>query len=380
MADLGVIKIRKPFDAYALELGIIGRVGENGMRRIDFDCAEALSEWPDAEIICICLRPGGSSPYSIPLIADKGHRILTLTAAELASPGTLTLELHVVVGDRVLKSARHTGKVLESLWGEGDAPGMPVRDALDRLEAEINTARSLADSIREKMDSGEYKGEKGDKGDKGDTGSDAEVTAENIQGALGYVPAKTPDWSQNDETANDYIKNRPGAYTHTIKGKHIAWDGEIGDRVHITVDDSTTIVKMSDDVFTKADLIGAAITMNVLGNERFAVLSESELMEGEGYVSAEALLWSLPAAKEIALGKEVFSFPEPGTYFMSIGSAYFSSLEFPDKTEDVKIPRKYIEDPSEEEILQELIDADILPALTSEGAILTDEQGNILLW
>lgn len=37
------------------------------------------------------------------------------------------------------------------------------------------------------------KGEKGDKGDKGDKGSDANVTEENIESALGYKPASPTD-------------------------------------------------------------------------------------------------------------------------------------------------------------------------------------------
>lgn len=41
-----------------------------------------------------------------------------------------------------------------------------------------------------------------------------EVTAEEIESALGYAPAATPDWEQNDPTASDYIKNRP-FYTET---------------------------------------------------------------------------------------------------------------------------------------------------------------------
>ena len=30
-----------------------------------------------------------------------------------------------------------------------------------------------------------------------------------------------PDWNQNDETAADYVKNRPGGYTKTTPGYEI---------------------------------------------------------------------------------------------------------------------------------------------------------------
>lgn len=36
--------------------------------------------------------------------------------------------------------------------------------------------------------------------------------------------------------------------------------------------------------------------------------------------------------------------------------------------------------PTDEETLQELLDADVLPAVTVNGEILTDENGNILMW
>lgn len=36
--------------------------------------------------------------------------------------------------------------------------------------------------------------------------------------------------------------------------------------------------------------------------------------------------------------------------------------------------------PTDEETLQELLDANVLPAVTVNGEILTDENGNILMW
>lgn len=179
-----MIKVKRPFGYYDTALGIIGRTGENDTRTIDFDCTAALTEYPNANIICVCLRPGDDEPYTISLSTDGKHRVLTLASADLEKEGRLTLELRVVDGDKVLKSARFTGTVASSLQGEGDAPGTPVRDTLDRLDAEIKAAQAVVDDIRAKLDAGEFKG------DKGDPGSDASVTAENIQSALGYAPVK----------------------------------------------------------------------------------------------------------------------------------------------------------------------------------------------
>ena len=182
-----MIKVKRPFGYYDTALGIIGRTGENDTRTIDFDCAAALKEYPNANIICVCLRPGDDEPYTIPLSTDGDHRVLTLSSADMEKEGRLTLELRMVDGDKVLKSARFTGTVASSLQGEGDAPGTPVRDTLDRLDAEIKAAQAVVNDIRARLDAGDFNGPQGP---KGDPGSDASVTAENIQSALGYAPVK----------------------------------------------------------------------------------------------------------------------------------------------------------------------------------------------
>ena len=202
-----MIKVKRPFGYYDTALGVVGRTGENDTRTIDFDCTEALTEYPDANIICVCLRPGDDEPYTIPLSTDGEHRVLTLASADLEKEGRLTLELRVVDGDKVLKSARFTGTVASSLQGEGDAPGTPVRDTLDRLDAEIKAAQAVVDDIRAKLDAGEFDGPQGPQGPKGDPGSDASVTAENIKTALGYKPANGADFELIEEiTLTEEIK------------------------------------------------------------------------------------------------------------------------------------------------------------------------------
>ena len=197
-----MIKVKRPFGYYDTALGVVGRTGENDTRTIDFDCTAALTEYPDANIICVCLRPGDDEPYTIPLSTDGEHRVLTLASADLEKEGRLTLELRVVDGDKVLKSARFTGTIASSLQGEGDAPGAPVRDTLDRLDAEIKAAQAVVDDIRAKLDAGDFNGP------KGDPGSDASVTAENIQSALGYAPVKDVQIAGNS-VLEDGVANVP---------------------------------------------------------------------------------------------------------------------------------------------------------------------------
>ena len=63
------------------------------------------------------------------------------------------------------------------------------------------------------------------------------------------------DWNQNDPTASDYIKNRPGGYTVNYPALNIEWDGVIGDRVSVDVE-GNKFVKVSDDIPKIEQLVG----------------------------------------------------------------------------------------------------------------------------
>lgn len=171
-------------------LGVLGRTGEHEARRISFDCGEVLKTWPEATILCVCRRPCDTAAYPIPLTADGTTYTMPLASRETAAAGTIKLELRAVRDDTVLKSAIFYGRILPSLNGQKDAPGNPLSDALNRLESTIADAQTLADEIRQKLDNGEFVGERGPQGEPGKDGSDANVTAENIQSALGYAPVK----------------------------------------------------------------------------------------------------------------------------------------------------------------------------------------------
>ena len=69
----------------------------------------------------------------------------------------------------------------------------------------------------------------------------------------------TPDWSQNDEAASDYIKNRPGEYTVNYPALNIEWDGVIGDRVSVDVD-RMKFVKVSDEIPKAEQLVGGIVS------------------------------------------------------------------------------------------------------------------------
>ena len=69
----------------------------------------------------------------------------------------------------------------------------------------------------------------------------------------------TPDWHQNEHTASDYIKNRPGGYTVNYPALNIEWDGVIGDRVSVDVA-YMKFAKVSDEIPKIEQILGATLT------------------------------------------------------------------------------------------------------------------------
>lgn len=214
MAD-NRITIQAEFGQSYKDLGFVGRVGENDSREIVFDCADVLTQFPGASIVCVIKRACDTKPYSAALMENESSRILPLTAVENAVAGQIMIELRAVSNDTILKSAMFSGRIAESLQGEGDRPGNPVRDVLDRVDATLQSAtetqkklltaldgvdtavdgantaaenaQAVADTVQAKLDNGDFVGPAGK---PGTPGSDASVTADNIQAALGYTPIK----------------------------------------------------------------------------------------------------------------------------------------------------------------------------------------------
>lgn len=103
---------------------------------------------------------------------------------------------------------------------EGVKPPEPTPLIYESILASVKSAEQIAKSVRDDADAGRFdgapgpkgdpgekgetgsqgsqgeqgpKGDPGEQGPKGEPGSDASVTAENIQSALGYKPAKVPE-------------------------------------------------------------------------------------------------------------------------------------------------------------------------------------------
>lgn len=149
------------------------------------------------------------------------------------------------------------------------------------------------------------------------------------------------DYAQNDETQIDYIKNRPGGYYQPVPAVDIQWDGVVGDKPNVDVD-RIILVKVSDEILTAEQMIGATLTM-VRGSENQSlVLPEDYIMSGDGFVFVgEGFIFSFSQTTVVANGNTLTA-PETGTYFAYMEqdgeTTYISGLTKPETQAVVPIP------------------------------------------
>ena len=251
-----MITIKAAFTDKDTMLGLLGRVGENGTRQIEFDCTEILTEYPAAVIVCAVKRPGEKSAYYADMQTEGALRRLILRDVETEKPGTLKLELSALDGEKQRRTTLYAGAIASGLTRTDEEPSDPEKDLIDYIaDAEtvkqeasnaakdaLAAAGRAADAASEienmtanavtlapgepatanynagvltigvpKGDPGEQglrgepgaKGDKGDPGEKGEPGADANVTAENIETALGYAPVTPSDLAAKQDVLTD---------------------------------------------------------------------------------------------------------------------------------------------------------------------------------
>lgn len=145
----------------------------------------------------------------------------------------------------------------------------------------------------------------------------------------------TPDWSQNDEAASDYIKNRPGGYTVNYPALNIEWDGVIGGRVVVDFDGSK-FVKVSDETPAKEQIAAGRLTYLLEGEQKIKDVLGGYIDVGVGYIWVMDFVIVINQPGIVADG-EVF--PETGTYFAYVDENIRAvSLTLPAKSVIVPIP------------------------------------------
>lgn len=228
---------------------LLGRCGENLARTVEIDVSEYLVEYPGAVVTLLHRRHGESGIYPVAAELRDGCLVWQPTSADTAIVGDGEAEVRVTVDGVLAKSKILSTMVDKSLTGQETEAPEPGMDWVDKIVNAIGNAQNMkaeAESVAygepataeydgktgtmhfgipegrpgrdgtdgkdgaagakgDKGDPGEKgatgspgpQGEQGSKGDpgvqgpKGDPGSDASVTAENIEAALGYVPGKT---------------------------------------------------------------------------------------------------------------------------------------------------------------------------------------------
>lgn len=207
---------------------LLGRQTENGVTVISIDVQSWLDQWPGMETVIMATRPGENAAYPAATHMDGSCIVWTINGADTAIAGRGTAEiLGLVDGVRKLSQIVRTRIKASTVAStmeppEGAQPWVDkVLNAADEIKNMTATAETLqpGDAATASYADGQLTlgiprgvpGVKGDKGDKGDPGpsgdkgdpgpqgeqgpqgapgSDASVTAENIQLALGYAPIK----------------------------------------------------------------------------------------------------------------------------------------------------------------------------------------------
>lgn len=150
-----------------------------------------------------------------------------------------------------------------------------------------------------------------------------------------------PDYSQNDETQPDYIKNRPGGYDVVTPGVTIQWDGVIGDRPKAQLDEGVYLVKVSDEVLTAEQMIGAKMTSVSNGEAATSAVTSGDVVDTGEYIFVSTRL-SIGIVSTSVLQADGVTFPETGTYFVNASvdeqTFYISSLQSAERRALVPIP------------------------------------------
>lgn len=177
-------------------------------------------------------RCGDAAPYPVALTRDGGSLVWTVSDSDTAKNGVGRCELTYLVGGAVAKSKTWQTQVLASFTADGSTePPEPaqswVQEVLDAATAAGKSAEEAADSADKAESATVHAPQIGADGawETWDQATGAYVsTGVEAQGPKGEdAPIVQPDWTQNDETAADYVKNRSGGYD--IPGSELATTG-----------------------------------------------------------------------------------------------------------------------------------------------------------
>lgn len=293
---------------------LLGRQTENGVTVISIDVQSWLDQWPGMETVIMATRPGENAAYPAATRMDGSCIVWTVNGADTAIAGRGTAEiLGLVDGVRKLSQIVRTRIKASTVAAtteppEGAQPWVDkVLNAADEIKGMTATAETLqpGDAATASYADGKLtlgiprglpgaKGDIGNTGPKGDPGSDASVTAENIEGALGYVPVNPTalDAKQNvlkdaDKQAITKIGMTSGA-AWTAAEQKAARDRMGVDKAYelieeIVVNESVTQVVRTNMSLAETRIVVEVPVSDSVGSVAIEVYSESTLI-GYGYI------------------------------------------------------------------------------------------------
>ena len=209
---------------------LLGWQTENGVTVISIDVQSWLDQWPGMETVIMATRPGESAAYPAATRMDGSNIVWTVNGADTAIAGRGTAEiLGLVDGVRKLSQIVRTRIKASTVATTMEPPegAKPWVDEVINAADEIKNMTAQAETLQPGDAATAYyadskltlgiprglpgaKGDKGDPGPKGAPGSDASVTAENIEAALGYAPVKDVQVAGTSVLANG-VANVPVA-------------------------------------------------------------------------------------------------------------------------------------------------------------------------
>ena len=149
------------------------------------------------------------------------------------------------------------------------------------------------------------------------------------------------DWNQTDETAPDFIKNKPFG---EFKGDTLSWEIDFD---NITEDDFAIgmFVKISDDIVTMGDLVNGYTLYSVALGESMRVSAEELLPLADGIIADPNFIVIFVSENGVGVDLDGASFPEAGIF--AVFDLPVGSLTIPGVTRFVrteKLHSKYIPD------------------------------------
>lgn len=170
----------------------------------------------------------------------------------------------------------------------------------------------------------------------------------NVAGGGGGVQ---PDWNQNDSTAADFVKNRPGAYYEITPELTFTYDGNPVGKTVFVLGDGLILVKVSGAELPTQEQFAQpnnSLTMHsgTSGDTtvELGILTYNPNYSGASVWSNEEAIIALVPSQEVATALDV----DIGVYF-GIGSAtepsadYISSLVCKEIKYPVELPSKFLE-------------------------------------